>query len=1287
MNNDLTQARKLILTCQETQNPYLDLGNCGITDLDELPELFECTHLETLILSNRWIDYEQNEWVESQNNGVFNELENLSEAIIQLKNLTTLIAGGDYDTWKLGDISFLEKLNRLQSLDISRTQVTDFDFLKKLSKLKLLDLSFNQISDINFLEKLTTLEALNLSFNQISDISFLGKLSRLKYLNLSDNEISDISHIEKLTSIESLTLFSTQISDTNFLEKLTRLRFLDLSDNHILDFSYLEKLTGLEFLILNNTPISDFSLLEKLTKLKSLNLSVNHISNFNFLEKLSDLQSLELSNTQITDISFLEKLTTLQSLNLSDNHISDISFLEKLTGLEYLDLSDNNISEISFLAKLHNLLELRLFGNQISYVHIVENLPRLQALFLNNNHISNINFGKNLTQLQVLDLSVNKITHINFLKNVNQLKVLNLRSNQISNIKILEKLTDLHELDLSSNRVEDINPVERLSRLRILNLGINNITEISSLGNLTYLKKLSLSANYISDYDILYKLTSLESLDLSISQISDYNFLDKLTNLRVLDLNSNHLYDINILEGLTSLIYLDLSENQISDVSPLAKLSRLKTLNLCDNQIVEVPLSIFRLEMNIYLDDYSRGGLRLNGNSIESPPLDILKQGKQSVLDWFAANKKKLNEIKVILIGAPEAGKTSLLRRLKDNTFMEGEAQTDGVNIEDIAFGNCETFEDQTALQEITGHFWDFGGQETMNATHQFFLTKRSVYVLVLEARHDAGISSQIRQWVKRIRASSGNSSIIIVANKIDIHTGFGFENEYELQEEFPQIKAFIKASCSTGENIDILKNKLADLIPQAELFNTSIDEKWISIKEQLQAETKEEYFLNEARFRAICREFNLHDKQAQKNAIEFLNDLGLVLHFDDINLSEYYVLDPYWITYGVYQVLTSSLAGKNKGKVSMLDLDYIINEEEDKREIYRPANYKKIEYSHNQRRFLVDILNQFKLSFYLSNRTHFIIPDLLDTNEPIKITSPIRESTESIRFVYEYEYLPKSIMPHFMVEAHKIISNMWRTGCVLKTAACEALLSTYQNRLSIVVIGDHKKKREFMAIIRHHIDAINQKLSHQPNMLIPLPGIDAYADYEELLEREKDGERYYSIYKPQKKKFEISELLDGIPTQDEVREINKKLERLLENQDHLKDGQNTLINYQRTLIIKLDAHYQHLINQPDNRIIKEEILEAIAELNTQQFKEVTTYLLQCIGTAFELHGEDMDEKLNDIYTDLQKSDDLQMKLKLGIPLGNLIGFNLEGEFDIKSWASKKYQENQLKIYKLLGHI
>ncbi len=54
--------------------------------------------------------------------------------------------------------------------------------------------------------------------------------------------------------------------------------------------------------------------------------------------------------------------------------------------------------------------------------------------------------------------------------------------------------------------------------------------------------------------------------------------------------------------------------------------------------------------MKINLNEFGGQGLSLYENPIESPPMEILKQGHQSVLDWFEANKVKLNEIKIILI-------------------------------------------------------------------------------------------------------------------------------------------------------------------------------------------------------------------------------------------------------------------------------------------------------------------------------------------------------------------------------------------------------------------------------------------------------------------------------------------------------------------------------------------------------------------------------------------------------------------------------------------------------------
>ena len=129
---DLTQVRKLIKKCKKTQNPYLDLGKCEITDLNELPELFECIHLEALILSNSWRENDIRK--ESSNKGENNILFSIPEEISNLKKLTHLILGDWESSWRISDYSFLEKMTGLQFLDLSRNQIKEIpEFIFKLN--------------------------------------------------------------------------------------------------------------------------------------------------------------------------------------------------------------------------------------------------------------------------------------------------------------------------------------------------------------------------------------------------------------------------------------------------------------------------------------------------------------------------------------------------------------------------------------------------------------------------------------------------------------------------------------------------------------------------------------------------------------------------------------------------------------------------------------------------------------------------------------------------------------------------------------------------------------------------------------------------------------------------------------------------------------------------------------------------------------------------------------------------------------------------------------------------
>ena len=63
---------------------------------------------------------------------------------------------------------------------------------------------------------------------------------------------------------------------------------------------------------------------------------------------------------------------------------------------------------------------------------------------------------------------------------------------------------------------------------------------------------------------------------------------------------------------------------------------------------------------------------------------------------------------------------------------------------------------------------WDFAGQEIYHATHQFFLTKRSLYVLVDDTRrddydvHDRGF----KYWLEAIEVLADSSPVLIFQNE-----------------------------------------------------------------------------------------------------------------------------------------------------------------------------------------------------------------------------------------------------------------------------------------------------------------------------------------------------------------------------------------------------------------------------------------------------------------------------------------------------------------------------------------
>lgn len=206
---DIAQAIQLIENCLVTQSASLDLGSCGLTDLSILPELFECIHLEELILSNEWAGYENGKWkkITSWNKGKRNVLKELPAEISKLKHLKRLICGGDWNSgrskwnrWQITSLSPITSLPELEYLNLSNNRIKNTRGISKLRKLASLHLNNNEISSVESLSGLSNLGEILLSNNFIQNVSFLQGLEAVHTIDLHQNSISDLRPVQQLIS-------------------------------------------------------------------------------------------------------------------------------------------------------------------------------------------------------------------------------------------------------------------------------------------------------------------------------------------------------------------------------------------------------------------------------------------------------------------------------------------------------------------------------------------------------------------------------------------------------------------------------------------------------------------------------------------------------------------------------------------------------------------------------------------------------------------------------------------------------------------------------------------------------------------------------------------------------------------------------------------------------------------------------------------------------------------------------------------------------------------------------
>ncbi|TYQ23664.1 GTP-binding protein [Pseudanabaena sp. UWO311] len=686
----------------------------------------------------------------------------------------------------------------------------------------------------------------------------------------------------------------------------------------------------------------------------------------------------------------------------------------------------------------------------------------------------------NLVNLKDLQIPYNNISEIpEVITNLTNLQTLDLYFNNISEIPdAIKGLINLQSLSLHNNKISEIpDAIRGLTNLQSLSLGYNKISEIpDAIRGLTNLQSLSLGYNKISEIpDAIRGLTNLQSLSLHDNNISGIpDAIRELTNLQSLSLHDNNISGIpDAIRGLTNLRFLSLGKNNISEIpDAVSELTNLQSLGLSSNNISVLPQSITKLTKISSSSIYS--GFNLYGNPISNPPMEIVNKGMDAIREYFQQLESEggeyLYEAKLLIIGEGGAGKTSLANKIiNPNYKLCEEDSTKGIEVLHWSF--CREDGNQ-----ITINIWDFGGQEIYHSTHQFFLSKRSLYVLVADNRKE---DTDFYYWLNVVELLSDNSPILIVKNeKQDRKREI---NVNQLRDEFDNLKDVLETNLANNRNLEAIVTACKYHLSQLPHIGQTLPKTWVRVRRILESDPRN--FITLETYLQICEDNGFKERKDKLQLSDYLHDLGICLHFQDDETSSLYktvILKPKWGTDAAYAVLDNSRVILNHGHFTRQDLATIWSADE------YEGMYGE----------LLELMKKFQLCYEIPQaKGSYIAPQLLTETQP----EYTWDDTENLILRYTYDFMPKGIIRQFIVTMHEDIEKnqedkqiVWRSGVIINSkniinTRAEVIENYGKREIKIRVFG--KNKRDLLTTVTYELDKIHnsyKRLKDKYQKLIP---------------------------------------------------------------------------------------------------------------------------------------------------------------------------------------------------------
>lgn len=561
-----------------------------------------------------------------------------------------------------------------------------------------------------------------------------------------------------------------------------------------------------------------------------------------------------------------------------------------------------------------------------------------------------------------------------------------------------------------------------------------SLSDLGPLASLSALQALTVSGTKVSDLTPLAALSDLRSLQLLMTPVSDLTPLSGLSALEVLRADGTKVSDLAPLAGLSALRALDVRATNVSDLAPLSGLSALHSIHVWGSPVSDLSPLLGHVRRGIEVtwgqiqsNNIQASGIYVDNCPLTNPPPEIVKQGNEAILNYFrereAGGIDHLYEAKMLILGEGGAGKTSLLRRLyqQDKPLPAEDETTKGIAIfrHEFKLKNGRTFR---------LNVWDFGGQQIYHATHQFFLTHRSLYVLVDDTRKDskAVTDEGFKYWLELIDVFSEHSPTLIFQNEKG-----GRSKQIDLtgiRARFDNVKEVYAGDLEKVGAADTLREAIELFASQLSHIGEEVPARWLKVREDVEARAEEMPHVPVQEYFDIYKRHINFDRTEALHLSQYLHDLGVFLHFqNDPLLTRTVILQNEWATQAVFRILDDETVKGRLGRFTNEDCQRLWPDE-----CYRDMHLE-----------LLALMQKFELCYELpySEPKTWLAPQLLPAERPSSLARSGKVGDLVLR--YRYEFLPKGMISRLTVRQHRFVLNpekAWISGVLFERDSSSVL-------------------------------------------------------------------------------------------------------------------------------------------------------------------------------------------------------------------------------------------------------